>query len=119
MKLRAISTYYLVAFALSAAVSAAADQAAVPLQKAQGENLSAAIGHFARSRSLIIAAINEFDQGLKLVNPDALMDAQAWRDSLAQRAKEIEHVLDPQPRASRGGVRYDADTRLLGEATKR
>ena len=88
------------------------------LEKASGEKLAAAIGHYARSRSLLIAAINEFDKGYKIANPNALLDSKEWKSTLVDRAEELQRVLDPQPRASKGGVRFDADTRLLNEATK-
>lgn len=78
------------------------------------EDLAAATGHYARTRSLLLAAIREFDAGYKLANPDALMDSQLFRETLLTRAKELEHVLDPQPRASKGGVRFNPDSRLLG-----
>ncbi len=89
---------------------------AIPVQKAEGEKLSIATGHYSRARSLLIAAIREFDEGLKVVNPDALLDSQAFRASLLERSKDLERVLDPQPRVSKSGVRYQPDSRLLGGA---
>ncbi len=83
------------------------------LQTAGTEQLAAAIGHYAKSRSLLIAAIREFDKGYKLANPDALIDSKAYRNTLITRAEEMEHVLDPQPRASKGAVAIDPDSRLL------
>lgn len=91
-------------------------EAAVPLQKAEGEKLSIAVGHYARSRSLLIAALREFDEGLKVVNPDALLDSAAFRNTLLDKTKDLEKVLDPQPRVSKSGVRYQPDTRLLGNS---
>ncbi len=85
-----------------------------PLQRANNEELSAGMGHFARARSLLVAAINEFDAGLKVVNPEALLDVKGFRGSLLERAGELERVLDPQPRVSRAGVAYEPDSRLLG-----
>ena len=83
------------------------------LQTAGTEQLAAAIGHYAKSRSLLIAAIREFDKGYKLANPDALIDSKTYRNTLITRAEEMEHVLDPQPRASKGAVSIDPDSRLL------
>lgn len=80
------------------------------------EEKSAAIGHFARARSLLIAALREFDQGYKLAKPDAIIDSKQWRDDLISRAEDLERVLAPQARASKFGVKYDADTRLLGNS---
>jgi hypothetical protein len=84
----------------------------------QGERLAEAIGHYARARSLILAAIREFDAGKKVASPDVIIDSAEWRSSLIDRATELERILDPQPKLTSGGVRYNPDTRLLGEATR-
>lgn len=84
------------------------------LETAQNEDLAAAVGHYARTRSLLIAALNEFDAGMKLANPDSLLDSKRFRSGIIDRAEELERVLDPQPRATKGGVKYNADPRLLG-----
>jgi hypothetical protein len=88
------------------------------IEAAKGERLAAAVGHYARARSLILAAIREFDSGKRLATPDVLLDSAEWRSSLIDRATELEKVLDPQPRLTNGGVRYQPDTRLLGEANR-
>jgi hypothetical protein len=88
------------------------------IEAAKGERLAAAVGHYARARSLILAAIREFDSGKRLATPDVLLDSAEWRSSLIDRATELEKVLDPQPRITNGGVRYQPDTRLLGEANR-
>ena len=98
--------------------SAPDPHAAMPLERAKGEKLATAIGHYARARSLLIAAVREFDQGLKLVDPSALLDSGVWRTTLIDRADELQRVLDPQPRATKTGIKYQADSRLLGEAKK-
>jgi hypothetical protein len=89
---------------------------ALGLEGASGEKLAKATAHYARARSLLIAAVNEFDKGYKIATPDALLDSREWRTTLIDRAEELQKVLDPQPRASREGLRFDADTRLLNEA---
>ena len=80
------------------------------------EPLAEAVGHYARSRALLISAIREFDAGYKLANPDMLMDSKAFRATLVTRATELEKVLDPQARASKGGVSFNPDSRLLAGA---
>jgi hypothetical protein len=90
--------------------------AGIGLERATGERLATAVGHYARSRSLLIAAINEFDKGYKVANPDAVLDSKEWRATLIDRAEELQKILDPQPRVTRGGVKFDADSRLLNEA---
>jgi hypothetical protein len=90
-----------------------------PITKANSEEVAAATGHFARARSLLISALREFDEGRAKVDPSPLVDGTAWRLSLLDRARELEKVLDPQPRVTKGGVRFQADPRLLGEAKKK
>lgn len=86
----------------------------VALEHAKGEKLATAVGHFARARSLLIAAVNEFDKGNRMVNPSALINTSEWRNSLIDRAEDLERVLDPQPRANRTGVSFSPDPRLIG-----
>jgi hypothetical protein len=74
---------------------------------------SAAIGHYARARSLLIAAIREFDNGYKLAKPDAILNSNEWRSDVISRAEDLERVLAPQAKASKFGVKYEADSRLL------
>lgn len=104
--------------ALSAVVLllSASSSHAEQIGRASGETLAEAIGHYSRSRSLLIEAIREFDRGMKIAEPNALIDSKKWRTSLVDRAQELERVLDPQPRVSKGGVKFNADKRLLNEA---
>ena len=73
--------------------SAPAAPQGVGLEYASPADASAAVGHYARSRSLLIAAINEFDRGYKIARPDALINSGAWRASVIDRAEELERVL--------------------------
>lgn len=88
----------------------------VNLERAQGEELATAIGHYARARSLLLAAVREFDQGLKHANPQVLVDVKEFRNTLLDRAEDLEKILAPQPRATKRGVQFAPDSRLLGEA---
>ncbi len=88
------------------------------LGSARPEVAAEAVAHYARSRALLVAAINEFDKGRKLAKPDELLDSSAWRTTLIDRAEDLERVLDPQPRATRGGIKFEADPRLLPEAKR-
>jgi hypothetical protein len=86
------------------------------LQSAKGEKLAIAMGHYARSRALLISALREFDKGYELVDPSALLDSEGWRQGVTMRAQELARVLDPQPRAARSGVRFDSSTAGIGDA---
>lgn len=83
---------------------------------ASGERLATAIGHYERCRSLLIAAVHEFDRGRNQADPKALINVPAWRTAIIDRIEDLDKVLAPQARATRSGVQFEADTRLLREA---
>lgn len=93
-------------------------QATSSYEGASGDQLASAVGHYARSRSLLIEAIREFDRGTKIANPDSILNSEEWRNSLVSRAEDLERILAPQPRVSKGGVKFQADTRLLNVTNK-
>lgn len=96
----------------------AANEQALNLERAQGEDLATAIGHYARARSLLIAAIREFDKGYNTARPDAILDSAAWRAELIERAEDLDRVLAPQARVSKSGVRYEPNSALLSTEAK-
>lgn len=90
------------------------------MNRAMGERLATAVGHYNRSRALLLEAMREFDRGRDIARPDALIDSTEWREALAFRARELERVLAPQARVTRSGVRLGAAPQLLdltGSAT--
>jgi len=103
---------------LLGARGAVAESAGVNIGRASQEETAEAIAHFARSRALLVTALNEFDQGRKIARPDDLLDPVKWRNTLIDRAEDLERVLDPQPKATKGGIKFSADPRLLPEAKK-
>jgi len=90
----------------------------VNLGQASQEESAEAVAHYARSRALLISAIHEFDQARKIARADELLDSTKWRNTLIDRAEDLERVLDPQPKATKGGIRFSPDPRLLPEARK-
>jgi hypothetical protein len=98
--------------------AALAEGRSTDLGRADQETAAEAVAHYARSRALLISAINEFDLARKIARPDDLIDPTRWRNTLIDRAEDLERVLDPQPKATRGGIRFSADPRLLPEAKK-
>ncbi len=102
----------------TSSVSSDSTPESLGLERATGERLATAVAHYSRARSLLIAAIAEFDKGYKTANPDALLVSKEWRATLIERAEELQKVIDPQPRVTRGGVKFSADTRLLNEASR-
>lgn len=79
------------------------------------EETAAAIGHYHRARHMLLAAVREFDKGYKLASPEAVLNGQQWRQEVLDRAQDLIKVLDPQPRVSKWGVRYDASPSLLNQ----
>ena len=88
----------------------------VSIDQLEGPRLAAAIGHFSRARKLLIDAVYEFDAGLKIGNPDILINSDAWRRAVIEQASELDRVLSPQPAAPQGGIKYPGDSRLLSES---
>jgi len=78
-----------------------------------------AIGHYTRARSLLLAALREFDAGTRVAELPTLIDPPGWRATISDRARELERVLDPQPRVTSGGVSFSPDRRLLAEENKK
>jgi hypothetical protein len=93
-------------------------RASVSIATASSEQMAAAIGHYARARSLLIAAVREFDKGMSKADASPLLDTYVWRESMISHAAELERILSPKPRESKTGVQFEPDPRLLGEATK-
>ncbi|RIL06146.1 MAG: hypothetical protein DCC75_11095 [Proteobacteria bacterium] len=85
----------------------------VSIEKADRDTLAAAIGHYARARSLLVSALREFDQGQKLANPDSILDSATWRSTLRERAQDLERILAPQARVTRGGVKYESNPAFI------
>ena len=84
------------------------------IESATRPTLAKATGHYSRTRSLLIAAVREFDKANKLVDPGALIKTNEFRNILLDRVEDLDKILAPQPRVSEAGVRYESDGRLLG-----
>lgn len=76
-----------------------------------------AVGHYERSRALLLSAVREFDKGYAKANPNMVLDSMAWREDIINRIKELDKVLAPQARLTNGGVKFESERELLaGEA---
>ena len=75
------------------------------------------MGHYARSRALLLEALREFDTARNMARPDAVLDSDLWRETVVTRIEELQILLDPQPRASKSGVRLSGDRRILSKGT--
>ena len=84
------------------------------IERAEGITLSKAVGHWSRARAYMNLAVREFDKGTELVDPDAIIDAKELRSDILNKIQILERVIDPQPRATEEGVRYNAAPELIG-----
>jgi hypothetical protein len=76
--------------------------------------ITRAVAHFERARSLIAAAIEEFNSGASIADPSAILNPQELRASLAKATSQLESVISPRPRKAVIGIKMKADPRLLG-----
>lgn len=77
------------------------------------ERMSAAAGHYARARSLLIEALAEFQRGEQIARPDLILDSDQWRKGISSRKDDLDRLLNPQPRVSRAGARFVENRELL------
>ena len=105
-------------------VVASADAGGIPAAKgltdskssgtyASPERQDAAVGHYARARSLLVEALAEFEQARSVARPDLLLDPEDWRLTIISKTEELNRLLDPQPRVTRSGVRFKASPELI------
>ena len=80
--------------------------------------INRATAHYARSRSLILSAIDEFDKARQLADPSLLLNGDQWRAGLVEKAKQMERVIAPKAREADAGIALPADSRLLGSDNK-
>ena len=116
MHIRLFSIAAVLLSAVALGPSPARAQGGQTLGAASPEVAAEAVAHYARSRALLVSALHEFDTARKLAKPDELLDSAKWRNTLIDRAEYLERVLDPQPRVTKGGIKFQADSRLLPEA---
>lgn len=79
---------------------------------------SRAEGHLSRSKGLLIAALREFDEAMKHMPENSSLNTARWRNSIAERAEEVERLISPKAREARGGIRYEAYPELLSESKR-
>ncbi|MCB9030753.1 MAG: hypothetical protein H6619_06845 [Deltaproteobacteria bacterium] len=88
------------------------------IEEASGETLATAMGYYARSRAHLIEAIRAFDKARRLARPDVVLDTEEFRSTLSARAEDLERVLAPQQRVTRGGIKLEGDSTLLNVTNK-
>ena len=84
-------------------------------RRADDNAFASAVGYYARSRHFIIKAVQEFDAGVAYVDPSVLIDIPQWRNTLIDKAEDIERILTPQPLADPQGVVFNPDPRFINK----
>ncbi|MBP9838306.1 MAG: hypothetical protein KBC84_06290 [Proteobacteria bacterium] len=80
---------------------------------ASEQRKQAALGHYARARTLLVEALAEFEEAKKQGRPDMLVDPEEWRLSVISRTEELNRILDPRPKVTRAGVTFRANRLLI------
>lgn len=88
-------------------------------QYASKPRQTAAIGHYARARAMMVEALAEFEQGRKAARPDLLIDSEEFRLRLISLTEELNRVIDPKPRVSRDGVVFRGNPRMIRREQER
>ena len=88
------------------------------IERADGERLATAVGYYSRARAHLLEALRSFDEARRYADPSVLIDTEEWRSTLISRAEELERVMSPQPRASKGGVKFPSASQLLSTDQK-
>jgi len=97
----------------SGSVLLIASHAKAETNYASEQRKNAALGHYARARSMLVEALAEFEQARKYARPDMLLDPEEWRLSVISRTEELNRLLDPRPRVTLDGVRFQANKLLI------
>ena len=113
MVLRIFLMVFLLAFSPFLTGSLSAQEPDNSILVAEGPRLSKAVGHFSRARQLLISALREFDKGSKVASPEVLIDIEAWRNSVSDRANDLQVIIAPQPRVTNDGVTFDAEIKIF------
>jgi hypothetical protein len=82
---------------------------------AGAERTQAAMGHYARARTLLVEAMREFDQGKEIARPDLILNSETWKSGVSARADELNHIISPQARETTGGTRFKENHSILNE----
>ena len=80
---------------------------------------NAAVTYYARSRTMLVEALAEYEQGRKYARPDMLHDSEEFRLTLISLTEQLNSLVDPKIRITRDGVRVRANPRMIMRKSKR
>ncbi len=90
-----------------------AAQNAQAQEYASKQRTNAAVGYYARSRAMLVEALEEFEQGRKYARPDLLVDPEEWRLTVISLTEQLNRLIDPKPLVTRDGVVFQANPRMV------
>jgi hypothetical protein len=88
------------------------------VEYASAQRGKAAVGHYARARTMCVESLQEFEAGRKYARPDLLIDSEQWRLNMVSLCEQLNRVIDPKVKIDRGGIRVSASPRLIKRARK-
>lgn len=109
---QARSAAMIAVFSLAFSATFAVEEAEAQRYAAK-ERKNAAVGHYARARSMMVEALKEFEQGRRLARPDLLLDSEDFRLKLISLTEDLNRVIDPKPRITRDGAVFRANPRMV------
>jgi hypothetical protein len=82
-------------------------------QYAGKERATVAKAHMSRARTLLVEALEEFEEARKYARPDLLLDSEDWRLRVISLTEQLNRVIDPRPRVTREGAVFRVPPRLI------
>lgn len=82
-------------------------------QYAGKERSTVAKAHMSRARTLLVEALEEFEEARKFARPDLLLDSEDWRLRVISLTEQLNRVIDPRPRITREGAVFRVPPRLV------
>lgn len=82
-------------------------------QYAGKERSTVAKAHISRARTLLVEALEEFEESRKYARPDLLLDSEDWRLRVISLTEQLNRVIDPKARVTREGAVFRVPPRLV------
>ncbi len=90
-----------------------AGDARAEAQYAGKQRSTVAKAHMSRARTLLVEALEEFEEARKYARPDLLLDSEDFRLRVISLTEQLNRVIDPRPRITREGAVFRVPPRLV------
>jgi len=88
-------------------------------QYASERRKQASVGYYSRARTMLVEALEEYEQGRRYARPDLLHDPEEFRLTLISLTEQLNRLVEPRARITRDGVRFQANPRMIRRQSKR